>query len=944
MAGVGLGGVLGLAVTAWTATVIGTQAPPPAPPTSPFEACAASAATPRTQAHTLCLYRVAVRERRLPEVRDRLVRLGAGTADHPWPTMVLGYATQEDDETRALRLYETAARGFVAQRDPEGEVLARHNLRNLYFRRGGAAAAAEQVALALASAETSGQPLTIARASVLEASHVVQAGGDFGRAWRTLQRAQRLAFPDGPIGLRRSILLALANASFYLGRLDESIAALEGHRALMAEDGSTVDAATVAFNLLNARLTRAEQRPRPGARERLTSEATGVLAEVQRLARPALVAQTHRVLADLTRTTDATSAAAHLQQCLALEKSLEQPELRASCLWTQSLLEARRDPAQAERASRAAIDALKATPNSPLLVYAWQARLRFTWHTMQEDAAIPAALQALDAIERLRARQQDEGTRAGVFSQWARDYYWLVGQLLQADTPRLAQAFEVGERLRARTLLEHLARSGVAAPAQGGPTPQSDARDRVRQRIVDAQRRLLGATARSESGPYPGGNEQRALLDQLQLLELEERDLDTSAGAASSHPVAFATLDDVQRGLDDSEALLWYSMAPWEDVYGDFGGGAWLVTVTRRDVRVHRLPSGVDLQSQVTAFVGLLRDRDRPADRWAPAAERLGRTLVEPALGDLPRAVQRLVIVPDGDLHALPFEALTTGAGSRPFGEQFDIALVPSATLWLRLRRQRTPATMRTALVLADPDLAGGVALDGSRLGALPWARREAHAIARTLQLDDSQVREGRGASERFLKSASLHDVAVSHLAAHARADEAFPDRSAGVLAPGDAGEDGWLQPREIAALSLAGRLVVLSACESAGGSVLSGEGPLSLARAFFAGGADTVVATRWPLRDDDAAFLMERFYKALHDGNGASTAWRLARREAIDHGLPVSAWASIVVLGEGHRPPLAAAPPQSFARHYLVAGLAVIVAAVAAVVVGGRRRGPANT
>jgi hypothetical protein len=88
----------------------------------------------------------------------------------------------------------------------------------------------------------------------------------------------------------------------------------------------------------------------------------------------------------------------------------------------------------------------------------------------------------------------------------------------------------------------------------------------------------------------------------------------------------------------------------------------------------------------------------------------------------------------------------------------------------------------------------------------------------------------------------------------------------------------------------------------------------------------------------------MERFYKALHDGNGASTAWRLARREAIDHGLPVSAWASIVVLGEGHRPPLAAAPPQSFARHYLVAGLAVIVAAVAAVVVGGRRRGPANT
>ena len=282
----------------------------------------------------------------------------------------------------------------------------------------------------------------------------------------------------------------------------------------------------MAFNLLNARLTRAEQRPRPGARERLTSEATGVLAEVQRLARPALVAQTHRVLADLTRTTDVSAAAAHLQQCLALEQSLEQPELRAGCLWTQSLLEARRDPAQAERASHAAIDALKATPNSPLLVYAWQARLRFAWRTMQEDAAIPASLQALDAIERLRARQADEGTRAGLFSHWARDYYWLVGQLLQADTPRLAQAFEVGERLRARTLLDHLARSGVEAPAQRLPAKQTGTRDRVRQRIVDAQRRLLMETARSESGPYPG-----VLLDQLQLLEIEERELDANASA-----------------------------------------------------------------------------------------------------------------------------------------------------------------------------------------------------------------------------------------------------------------------------------------------------------------------------------------------------------------------------------------------------------------------------
>ena len=67
---------------------------------------------------------------------------------------------------------------------------------------------------------------------------------------------------------------------------------------------------------------------------------------------------------------------------------------------------------------------------------------------------------------------------------------------------------------------------------------------------------------------------------------------------------------------------------------------------------------------------------------------------------------------------------------------------------------------------------------------------------------------------------------------------------------------DGFSRGR-LRQLDLRGRLVVLSACESAGGSVLSGEGPLSLARAFFAGGAGAVVATRWPLRDDDAALIM---------------------------------------------------------------------------------------
>ena len=394
---------------------------------------------------------------------------------------------------------------------------------------------------------------------------------------------------------------------------------------------------------------------------------------MERLGRPSLVAQTHRVLADLTRATDPEVATGHLQRCLELEKPLGHPELRAGCLWTLSLLDAAREPRRAERASRAAIDALAVTPNSPLLVYAWQARLRLAWQTMPEDAAMPASLQALDAVERLRARQQDDSSRAALFSHWTRDYYWLAGRLLQAETPRLPQAFEVGERLRARVLLDHLARAGMVTADERVDADRTTAGRRVQQRVVDAQRRLLALD--------PEGSEHRRVLDELHLLEIQERELGMAGSAPAARPVTFASLAEVQQALDDTEALLWYSLAPWEDVYGDFGGGAWLVSVTRAAARVHRLPSSVDSRSQVATLVGLLRDRELPAERWAPAAARLGRTLLGPAVSELPAGIRRLVIVSDGDLHALPFEALAPSSDVPRLGERFDVTLVPSATL-----------------------------------------------------------------------------------------------------------------------------------------------------------------------------------------------------------------------------------------------------------------------
>jgi CHAT domain-containing protein len=839
-----------------------------------------------TSARLLCLYRAGVRHDRLDEARTRLRALGGGRPEHPWATLVLAYATQQQDERQAIALYEMAAEGFVHARDAEGEVLARHNLRNAYWRRGNVDAARQHVERALASAEASKQPLVVARADVLEAAHLIESGGDLGRAWRALKRAERIAFPAGPIGLRRTILFNLANANLYLGRLDDAIDALERHRALRAEDGASTDAAMVAFNLLNARLTKNEERPHPGGRERLVAEARDMLAEVQRLQTPAVEGRVHRVLADLLRTRDPDAAAVHLDRCVELEALVGHPELRAGCYWTRSLNEAARDPMRAEQDSRRAFAALAASPGSPIEAFAWRARLRLVWQTMTEDEAIPASLEALDAIERLRAGQPDENTRAELFSNWTSDYHWLAGRLLSAHAPRVSQAFEIGERLRTRVLLERLSRAGVPA--------------------------MPAATS--------------------------------FASVTSYTPFAsFASVQQVQQTLDAHEALLWFSIAPWQDVYGDFGGGAWVVSVTRGAVSVHRLPISLDLHSQIPALVGLLRERDVPAVRWERAASRLGAAILGPVIADLPSGIRSLVIVSDGPLHRLPFDAIPSAAGQPRLGERFEVALVSSATLWLHLRRLSVPQSSRRALILADPELPSKRPAADLRLAPLPWARREARAIARALQLDADAIREGRAASERSLKQTPLEEFAIVHLAAHARADESLPDQSAVFLAADDPEEDGWLRPSEIAALDLRGRVVVLSACDSAEGLLLSGEGPLSLARAFFAGGAAAVVATRWPLRDDDAAFMMERLYKALSSGASVGAALRQAQRDAIGSRRPTAAWAGLVVLGDGRRAPIPSSAAGDRARtpsaSWLVTGVGGVMLLGIAALWAVRRR-----
>ena len=188
-------------------------------------------------------------------------------------------------------------------------------------------------------------------------------------------------------------------------------------------------------------------------------------------------------------------------------------------------------------------------------------------------------------------------------------------------------------------------------------------------------------------------------------------------------------------------------------------------------------------------------------------------------------------------------------------------------------------------------------------LGPLPFAAEEGRMVAARVR-GGSLLRLGAEASEAFIKQQDLRRFGLVHFAAHAVVDDAYPERSAVLLAPGS-GEDGELRAREIADLDLRNGLVVLSVCRGASGNVLQGEGVMSLARAFFQAGARTVVGSLWPLDDREAGLLFDAFYRQLARGRPAREALQRAQEDLRAAGLPPAAWAGVVLLGDGAWAPL---------------------------------------
>jgi len=935
-------------MVATAAALLAAAGFPPVAASSDLNACDAMVrAKPQEYASYHCYWTAARRTGQLQTAAERLEAVLRREPGNYLALLALARIERDRGRLGAEDLFRRAAAGFAAARRVGGEVYSRLELSFMLRMAGRIEEAAAEAALARQAAEAAPDPRFLVNVRVEEA-WLACGRHDLGVALEGFLQLQADLAESGDDYLKGATASGLGATLWAMGRYADSLATYEQIARRHREAGDLFAEAAERYNV--ALLAREVQR-----------EGAGTDAEGHRLQDEALAA----ALRGGNRSAEASSRIliaenpdlsllvrlAEAERALAIAKEDHQFDNTCDALQALATLKLESAPGETAGAYAAAAEAERiAREHASLLQTARALALRtdLQWRTGTTDEAFAAALAALGAIEKIRDLQRDELVRARTIAEWTYFYHRVVARLLgrgTADDVALERGFAVMERLRGRVLLDALDAAGAAgAAARQGPDVAL--RGDVLDRIGEVQRSLLHpgmpAAARAEA---------LAKLDRLEAREAALRGVLARADPsfAKLHQPEVPTLAGVRQALADDQALLAFVVARGDAASPILPAahGSWLYVVTRGSVRLYPVPDHEALAPAIALFLGLIERRD--SSELAGAA-RLYRELLADAIDDLPGGIRCLVIIPDEGLLRLPFATLRQSPNERPLGARFEISIAPSAALWLRWRTRPGLAASAPAIALADPEIdpvdaapallrQRSISGSNGHIGPLPNARREARALIRALG-GGSRLIVGRDASETVLKSTDLGRFAVLHLGAHALIDDEHPGRSAIVLARGGPQEDGLLQARDIVRLDLEGRLVVLSACRSGGGALLRGEGVMSLARAFFQAGAQAVVASQWPIRDDEAASFVTAFYRRLGRGASAAAALAAEQRAAIAGGQPAAAWASFALWGNGDLVPFPGGRPMASFGTWLAAAAAVLIVATVLIVARRRRLG----
>jgi len=474
---------------------------------------------------------------------------------------------------------------------------------------------------------------------------------------------------------------------------------------------------------------------------------------------------------------------------------------------------------------------------------------------------------ALSALDDTRAALPGDSFRSA-FGADAQSLNELLVQLDRSEGVAPAVLLETLERGRARALDAALA--GGMPPA-GAPASAQAAlrwvRERRREALADGDSTALQRLATEEAAC------EHDLLEALRRAQIAQ-----PAVADGDAPGAVIRISDMLQALTPHQAVVMFHAA----------GERWLACVARAEgVRVFELDAGEvvarlrGLQLQLDALRlhgtqrlrgphgALLMARVRihlqalHATLWAPFADTLA-------------GVRRIVVVPHGLLHYLPFAALHDGR--QWLVERHDISLAPSAT-WAVQAMSAVPAAPQRVLALG--------------YGAQGLAHVEQEASRVAAAFSERRVLLGAAATQAALRE-QAQDADVVHLACHAQFRADNPMFSSLELA------DGPLALHEMPSLRLRAQLVALSACETGVSRLAPGNEAIGLVRGFLLAGVRSVLASGWAVDDEATALLMHAFYRRLCAGEGAATALAGAQCEQAGAGAHPFHWAAFALHGRG--------------------------------------------
>lgn len=541
--------------------------------------------------------------------------------------------------------------------------------------------------------------------------------------------------------------------------------------------------------------------------------------------------------------------------------------------------------------------------------------------------------------ELLRENASSKELRSSFLSSVHDRYETYIEWLMQRDAKEPGKhfdihAFEASEQGRARSLLDSLKDSQKELRQVANPLLLLDEEklQKEEQQLVDEQAKL-----QSEGSSNEVKEKLRAQLKDVRTRrETLEAQINSTARFNNLIRALPLEFDDIRQQIADADtSLLEYSL-------GEQTSYLWMITPA--GMTSHKLPGKSTIENAVLKLSGLLgKPPKAPAEETElqSAISEVSALLLGPVADKL--SASRLVIVPDGILQYIPFQILASPIDpNEPLVARHEIVNAPSASTLAEVQREaiNRPSAPKLLAAFGDPVLPSNYAtkvaetengnqqnqrgsddregeLEPAKLGTLFFARRELNELSKLAPANDRVVYSDFAATRDNLRTLDLRQYRILHFATHGLLNAKQPELSGLVLSLVDRNGrrvNGFVGLADIYNLHAPVDLVVLSACRTALGKEVRGEGLVGLTRGFMYAGASTVVASLWKVDDEATAELMKRFYSSiLRQGMTPAAALRAAQnsiRQEPQWRSPYF-WAAFTLQGD-YRQVISATPDRS--------------------------------